>query len=391
MPGAAGISGQAQPSNYTPQANPGVAAALAAQAAQQQALFSTQLNQQASALFNQDKAANIAATPGTPYDNSFMSANDPNAAGSAAASGIAGQLGAQIAALQAQEQAGSKQMGSLYGGLASQLQQFVPQEDKAYQGTIANVGNINNQLQQSIGSNYDQTANQINTEMARLGQQQTAPNVDASLLGNKDFAQSLAALQGAGQKTDLNFLQAGAHNYNQDVVGMAKTEGANKQANLVQALQAEIAAAATANSKAQASAAKAAISAASKLGIGKTGVEGLLAQMAASGGGNAKWATAGGEALQSFLNSAQGQSGKQQIGKETYKTVKDPNNPGQYILQGVGGLAPTLVNSTSASIGAQMQAYLAALMPGTANAATVQNLGELLGQTYAGNKNYAGT
>ena len=318
-------------------------------------------------------------------------------AGAQAAQGVAGQLAGQIAALQGQEQTGSKQIGSLYCGLANQLQQYVPAEDKSYDGTISNVGNIYNDLQSGIGSNYDQSAAQINAEMARLGQQQTAGNVDSRLLGDKSFEQGLAKLEGSGALSDLQFLKAGAHNYNQSVVGMAKTEGTNRQADLVQALQAEIAAAQSNNAKAQAAASKAAIAAGKSAGIGKAGVEGMLAALASSGGSNTEWAKAGGTALDQYMKSDEGQ--KQGEFDDTVKPIaKSTTTTGTTAAGSTTKSSDTTGSAASqrwipenmASVSEQIANYLRILMPGTGNESNINNLANLIGAQYTGDKNYAG-
>jgi len=150
------------------------------------------------------------------------------------------QLGAQIAGLQAAGNRASGDIGGLYNALAGQLSRYIPLENAAYNQEYGRVGGLFGGLDRSIQQTYGTSLRDIQGEMQRLGIANRMPVATAPMLSDEALTRANTGNLAGGTLGALRLLQAGANTYNRDVVGMARTEGANRQADIRQGILAAI-------------------------------------------------------------------------------------------------------------------------------------------------------
>lgn len=163
-------------------------------------------------------------------------------------------------------------------------------------------------------------------------------------------------------------LKSAAHNYNQNVVGEAKTEGTNRVADLIKQLQANMAsvtaAAAKASGKGSGKGGKSGGSSSGNLNL-KNGVLDFLGQLGGSG------ASGLGNAFEQYLSSAQGQ-----MGGSEFQTGVNPDT-GKAIM----GFRPSTAGSIGNALVQNVQAGNDQAAQSSRNIQIAKALAPIIGKT----------
>src|SRR5215471_3533836 len=292
---------------------------------------------------------------------------------------IQAQLGAQIAGLQAAGNRASGDIGGLYNALAGQLSRYIPLENAAYNQEYGRVGGLFGGLDRSIQQTYGTSLRDIQGEMQRLGIANRMPVATAPMLSDEALTRANTGNLAGGTLGALRLLQAGANTYNRDVVGMARTEGANRQADIRQGILAAIINARQQNAAAVAKAAQAAAKGTKT--VYPTKPSDLLREI----GG--VWGSKGLAALNSYLNSTQVQqqgrwlTHQVPVYSKNAQGVIDYSKPSGY---------KSVTTQAKENVGSMARYLVGQLQQGftnTRNQATAQQLSDLLANLYF-KKNY---
>lgn len=158
------------------------------------------------------------------------------AAASAQYDPVIAALRGQASSAQSRAQRNTQQLGSMYSGLSQSLtddiapiqQQFAETQNKTtqqYQG-----------LQDQIKQQYASSQAEQEAMMKRLNIEAAAPEALGQQFSDRDFLVSSAASEGQNVQSQLSQQGAGAVNYTRQGAELARTEGTNRQADLMSAL-----------------------------------------------------------------------------------------------------------------------------------------------------------
>jgi hypothetical protein len=145
-------------------------------------------------------------------------------------------LAQQGSAAQARAGRNSQQLGSMYTGLSNSLmgdiapiqQQFSQAQNKTAEQYAG--------LQQGIKDQYAASQAEQEAMMKRLNIEAAAPTALEGQFKDRDFAVTQAAQQGQNVQSQLEQQGAGAVTYTRQGSELARTEGTNRQADLMAAL-----------------------------------------------------------------------------------------------------------------------------------------------------------
>jgi len=129
-----------------------------------------------------------------------------------------------------------RQLGSMYEGLSNSLMGDIAPIQQQYQQTEQKTANQYAGLQQQIKDQYASSQTEQEEMMKRLNIQAAAPQALEGQQSDRNFAVTQAAQQGQNVQDQLTQQGAGAVTYTRQGSELARTEGTNRQADLMAAL-----------------------------------------------------------------------------------------------------------------------------------------------------------
>lgn len=138
----------------------------------------------------------------------------------------------------AQQRAGRnrEQLGSMYSGLSQSLMNDIAPIQQQYAGTQQKTADQYQQLQSGIKQQYADSQAEQEAMMQRLNIEAAAPQALERQFSDRDFAVTQAAQQGQNVQSQLEQQGQGAVTYTRQGSELAKTEGTNRQADLMSQL-----------------------------------------------------------------------------------------------------------------------------------------------------------
>lgn len=155
------------------------------------------------------------------------------AAASAQYDPISSALRGQASAAQQRAGRNRQQLGSMYGGLSQSLMADVAPIQQQFADTQAKTGQQYQQLQDQIKQQYSSSQAEQEAMMKRLNIEAAAPQALAGQQSDQNFAVTQAAQQGQNVQDQLSQQGAGAVTYTRQGSELARTEGTNRQADLM--------------------------------------------------------------------------------------------------------------------------------------------------------------
>lgn len=158
------------------------------------------------------------------------------AAASAQYDPVISALRGQMSSAQARANRNSEQLNSMYSGLSSSLMNEVAPIQQRFEQTQQKTADQYKSLQNSITDQYARSQAEQEAMMKRLNIEAAAPAVMEDQFADRDFAVNQAAQQGQNVQSQLEQQGQGAVTYTQQGSQLARTEGTNRQADLMAAL-----------------------------------------------------------------------------------------------------------------------------------------------------------
>lgn len=135
----------------------------------------------------------------------------------------------------AQQRAGRNRelLGSMYGGLSQSLMGDIAPIQQQYADTQQKTATQYQGLQEGIKKQYADSQAEQEAMMQRLNIEAAAPTALAAQQSDKDFAVTQAMQQGQNVQDQLSQQGSGAITYTRQGSELARTEGTNRQADLM--------------------------------------------------------------------------------------------------------------------------------------------------------------
>lgn len=149
---------------------------------------------------------------------------------------IIAQLEAAMGSAQSRGQRNKTEIGNMFSALSTNLQGDVPGIQQQYAEDKAQSQQGFDQLQQQIHSQYDQSAAEQEAMMKRLNIEAAAPDVLPEQQRDEDYFSQLAARDATIEQSALGKEERGAVNFTQQGSQIARTEGTQRQADLMSQL-----------------------------------------------------------------------------------------------------------------------------------------------------------
>lgn len=145
-------------------------------------------------------------------------------------------LKGQASAAQTRANRNSQQLGSMFNSLSQDLANQVAPVQQQYADTQSRAAQQYQDLQNNIGNIYNQSLGDQEAMMKRLNIEAAAPDATKGQFDNKAFQQTQAAQQGQNLQDQLTQQGSGAVTFTRQGSQLAKTEGTNRQADLINTL-----------------------------------------------------------------------------------------------------------------------------------------------------------
>jgi hypothetical protein len=149
---------------------------------------------------------------------------------------ITAALRGQGSAAEARAQRNKQQLGSMYEGLSQNLMGDIAPIQQQYAATEQKTQQQYADLQNQIKDQYASSQGEQEAMMKRLNIEAAAPQALEGQQSDRNFAVSQAAQQGQNVQDQLTQQGAGATTYTRQGSELARTEGTNRQADLMAAL-----------------------------------------------------------------------------------------------------------------------------------------------------------
>jgi hypothetical protein len=149
---------------------------------------------------------------------------------------ITAALRGQASSAEARANRNKEQLGSMYTGLSNSLMGDIAPIQQQYAGTQQRTRDQYAHLQQQIKDQYASSQAEQEAMMQRLNIQAAAPEALAGQQQDRDAAVNTAAIQGQNVQDQLTQQGSGAVTYTRQGSELARTEGTNRQADLMAAL-----------------------------------------------------------------------------------------------------------------------------------------------------------
>jgi hypothetical protein len=149
---------------------------------------------------------------------------------------IIAALRGQASSAQRRASRNTQQLGSMYTGLSNSLMSDIAPIQQQFTDTQAKTGQQYQDLQNKIKNQYASSQAEQEAMMKRLNIEAAAPQALAGQQSDRDFLVSNAATEGQNVQSQLAQQGAGAVNYTRQGSELARTEGTNRQADLMSVL-----------------------------------------------------------------------------------------------------------------------------------------------------------
>lgn len=128
-------------------------------------------------------------------------------------------------------------LGEMFSQLSDSLQGDIPAVQQNYAQTKQNTQQAYNDLNQKIGATYQQAQADQEAMLKRLGIEAAAPDIMAKQAADKTFFENSANQEAQTAQTALDTEQRGNTEYTRRGSEIARTEGTQRQADLMSQLQ----------------------------------------------------------------------------------------------------------------------------------------------------------
>lgn len=128
------------------------------------------------------------------------------------------------------------QLGDMFSSLSNNLRGGIPQIQQQFAETKQETQGAYDQLKQTIGNQYAESAKQQEEMYKRLNIEAAAPEVMSEQFRDKDFFTNIANTQGQTQQAALGQEERGATEYTRRNSEVAQIEGTQRQAGLMDQL-----------------------------------------------------------------------------------------------------------------------------------------------------------
>lgn len=143
----------------------------------------------------------------------------------------------QMGAAQGRAGRNKEQLGQMYTALSSSLQGDVPELQQMYADTKQqSQGNYDN-LQKDIQGQYANSQSEQEAMWKRLNIEAAAPELSQRQMTDRDFFMNRAKADAQTQQSAIGQEERGAVNYTQQGSQIARSEGVNRQADLMSQLE----------------------------------------------------------------------------------------------------------------------------------------------------------
>lgn len=149
---------------------------------------------------------------------------------------VTAALRGQASAAQGRASRNMDQLGSMYAGLSQSLMGDIAPIQQQYANTQQRTSDQYAQLQQGIKDQYAQSQAEQEDMMKRLNIEAAAPSALEQQFKDRDFAVTQAMQQGQNVQDQLSQQGSGAVTYTRQGSELARTEGTNRQADLMSQL-----------------------------------------------------------------------------------------------------------------------------------------------------------
>lgn len=146
-------------------------------------------------------------------------------------------LQGQIAATQQRANTNKQQLGDMFNSLSTSLKGEIPGINQNFAQGSSDISDQYKQLQSQIAGQYADANAQEQDLMKRLNLQAAAPNIVAQQASDQAFTQNQNATSQQDTLDALKLLQQGAVDFTNEGSQIAKTEGTQRQADLMNQLE----------------------------------------------------------------------------------------------------------------------------------------------------------
>lgn len=146
---------------------------------------------------------------------------------------ITSALRQQASAAEGRAGRNKEQLGSMYSGLSQSLMNDIAPIQQQFADTQNKTAGQYQQLKQGISDQYASSQAEQEAMMKRLNIEAAAPQALEGQFKDRDFATNMASVQGQNVQDQLSQQGAGAVNYTRQGSELARTEGTNRQADLM--------------------------------------------------------------------------------------------------------------------------------------------------------------
>ncbi|SRR6266498_1061423 len=149
---------------------------------------------------------------------------------------VIAQLRNQMGLAQTRAERNKAQLGSMFEGLSQSLTNDIAPIQQQYQATEQKTADQYTQLQNQLKSQYSDSQAEQEAMLRRLNIEAAAPDVFDKQTSNRDMYLSNAATESQNVQSQLAQQEGGAVNYTRQGAELARTEGTNRQADLMNVL-----------------------------------------------------------------------------------------------------------------------------------------------------------
>lgn len=159
------------------------------------------------------------------------------AAASAQYDPLISALRRQMASAEARGQRNKAELGRMYSALSGSYKEDIPAIQQQYAGDKASTAKLYNDQKAAVKQQYDASQKEQADMMKQLGIEAAASEVLPQQQRDEDYFINLAGQDNTVQQSALNQERAGTVNYTREGAQIARSEGTNRQADLIAELQ----------------------------------------------------------------------------------------------------------------------------------------------------------
>jgi hypothetical protein len=146
---------------------------------------------------------------------------------------VISQLRNQAGVAQSRAERNKAQLGGMFQGLSNSLMGDIAPIQQQYANTKQQTADQYTQLQNQLKSQYSESQAQQEAMLRRLNIEAAAPDVFEGQTSDKDMYLANAATESQNVQSQLAQQEGGAVNYTRQGAELARTEGTNRQADLM--------------------------------------------------------------------------------------------------------------------------------------------------------------